>query len=54
MTRKLARSITYTIRVREEQMPAIEQARGKGNTMSAILLKGAEVINGEAVKPAVR
>lgn len=41
----MKKSVNYTIRINEVDAEYIEQAREKGFPLSAILKKGAEVIN---------
>ena len=54
MERSLKKSVSYTIRIREEDVPKIEAARNRHRTVSALLIKGAEIANGETAKPAVK
>ena len=42
MERKLIKSVNYTIRIKEEDLPKIEQARACNSTMTAMLLRGAD------------
>ena len=54
MERSLKKSVSYTIRIREEDLPKIEAARAKNNTLASLLIKGAEVVNGQTAKPAAK
>jgi len=40
----ISKTVNYTIRIREDEMKIIEEARALGVTMAVILKKGAQTI----------